>query len=64
VAIRDWDLLLFRAKRIPVALPAGSANAFEGEIVDAGLKSRRRLIQSGMVIACVARGQASQRGVA
>ena len=27
-----------------------------GEIVDAGLKSRRCLIQSGMVIACVARG--------
>lgn len=52
-------LLLFYAERIPVALPTDSVNAFESEIVDAGLKSRRRLIQSGMVIACVARGQPS-----
>lgn len=57
-------LLLFYAERIPVALPTDSVNAFESEIVDAGLKSRRRLIQSGMVIACVARGQASHREVA
>lgn len=35
-----------------------------GEIVDAGLKSRRCLIQSGMVIACVARGSKAIGGVA
>lgn len=59
--LRPW-LLLFYAERIPVALPTDSVNAFESEIVDAGFKSRRRLIQSGMVIACVARGQESHRG--
>lgn len=60
LSFRLW-LLLFYAERIPVALPTDSVNAFESEIVDAELKSRRRLIQSGMVIACVARGQASHR---
>lgn len=60
--LRPW-LLLFYAERIPVALPTDSVNAFESEIVDAGFKSRRRLIQSGMVIACVARGQENHQGL-